>query len=461
MTIQEDTDAVLQNSNPILTFIFLFLYTSALISFLFIISSFFNRPNLALNIGILIHILTFIIPFINSPTDYSTKMAMGLIPNINLIWGMKMLSSAESRGSGLQWSNIFSRGEPDDPLTMGAVWLMFLLDCLIFALIILYMDKVAPGKFGVARPWYFPVMGLVRNGSVTMEEVSTMEVDNDMFETEPSGEAGVRVSHLKKEFPRWGQTPVRAVRDVSFAAFPGEITALLGHNGAGKTTTMSVLTGLFSPTSGEAMVGGHSIRDGMDEVRQSLGLCPQHNMLFEDLTVREHLVFFGMLKGMTKSAAEEEGAKYISMLNLEPKKDVNVTTLSGGMKRKVNLGIALIGDSKVDEFDHSISIEYNQVVMLDEPTSGMDPEARRGMWDLLTSLKRDRTILLTTHFMEVDLALLLLLLLLLLLTSLKRDRTILLTTHFMEVDLALLFLLLIAPPSSSIPLNAHIFIKPP
>ena len=353
MTIQEDTDAVLQNSNPILTFIFLFLYTSALISFLFIISSFFNRPNLALNFGILIHILTFIIPFINSPTDYSTKMAMGLIPNINLIWGMRMLSSAESRGSGLQWSNIFSRGEPDDPLTMGAVWVMFLLDCLIFALITLYMDKVAPGKFGVARPWYFPVMGLVRNGSVTMEEVSTMEVDSDMFEMEPSGEAGVRVSHLKKEFPRWGQTPVRAVRDVSFAAFPGEITALLGHNGAGKTTTMSVLTGLFSPTSGEAMVGGHSIRDGMDEVRQSLGLCPQHNMLFEDLTVREHLVFFGMLKGMTKSAAEDEGAKYISMLNLEPKKDVNVTTLSGGMKRKVNLGIALIGDSKVDEFDHS------------------------------------------------------------------------------------------------------------
>ena len=418
MTTQEDTGAVLQNSNPVLTFLFLFLYASALISFLFIISTFFNRPNLALSLGVLIHILTFIIPnnSINRTSDsstnysFSTKMAMGLIPNVNLIWGIKMLMSAESRGSGLQWSNLFSRGEPDDPLTMGAVWLMFLLDCLIFALITLYMDKVAPGKFGVARPWYFPVMGLVRNGSVTMEEVSTMEVDNDMFETEPSGEAGVRVSHLKKEFPRWGQTPVRAVRDVSFAAFPGEITALLGHNGAGKTTTMSVLTGLFSPTSGEAMVGGHSIRDDMDEVRQSLGLCPQHNMLFEDLTVREHLVFFGMLKGMTKSAAEDEGAKYIGMLNLEPKKDVNVTTLSGGMKRKVNLGIALIGDSKVDEFDHSISIEYNQVVMLDEPTSGMDPEARRGMWDLLTSLKRDRTILLTTHFMEVDLALLFLLL---------------------------------------------------
>ena len=421
----------MQNSNPLLTFLFLFLYASALISFLFIISTFFNRPNLALSLGVLIHILTFIIPnnsinrTMDSSTNYSfsTKMVMGLVPNVNLIWGIKMLMSAESRGSGLQWSNLFSRGEPDDPLTMGAVWLMFLLDCLIFALIILYMDTVAPGKFGVARPWYFPVMGLCRNGSVTTEEAPASEVDNDMFETEPSGEAGVRVSRLKKEFPRWGQSPVRAVQDVSFAAFPGEITALLGHNGAGKTTTMSVLTGLFSPTSGEAMVGGHSIRDGMDQVRQSLGLCPQHNMLFEDLTVREHLVFFGMLKGMTKSDAEEEGAKYIGMLNLEPKKNVNVTTLSGGMKRKVNLGIALIGNSKVSESNHqhfsthpnnlypftwisppTLDIQYPstfQVVMLDEPTSGMDPEARRGMWDLLTSLKRDRTILLTTHFMEV------------------------------------------------------------
>ena len=210
--------------------------------------------------------------------------------------------------------------------------------------------------------------------------------DATMFEKEPVGEAGIRVAGLKKEFPKWGAEPVRAVQGVTFAAFPGEITTLLGHNGAGKTTTMSVLTGLYSPTAGEATVGGHSIRGGMGIVRKSLGLCPQHNMLFEDLTVREHLVFFGMLKGMSKSAAEADSTKYISMLNLQPKKNVIVTSLSGGMKRKVNLGIALIGDSKV--------------VMLDEPTSGMDPEARRGMWDLLTSLKKDRTILLTTHFME-------------------------------------------------------------
>ena len=191
-----------------------------------------TRPNLALSLGVLIHILTFIIPnnSINRTSESSTgysftsKMAMGLVPNVNLIWGIKMLMSAESKGSGLQWANLFTRGEPDDPLTMGAVWLMFLFDCFLFSLIILYIDTVAPGKFGVARPWYFPVMGLCRNGTVTSEEVSPRRLDDDMFEVEPSGEAGVRVKHLRKEFPRWGQDPVKAVQDVSFAAFPGKIT---------------------------------------------------------------------------------------------------------------------------------------------------------------------------------------------------------------------------------------------
>ena len=106
---------------------------------------------------------------------------------------------------------------------------------------------------------------------------------------------------------------------------------------------------------------------------------------------------------MAKSDAERESEKYTSMLNLVSKRNVIVTNLSGGMKRKVNLGIALIGDSKVFSILYRISLSFKwktQVVMLDEPTSGMDPEARRGMWDLLTSLKKDRTILLTTHFME-------------------------------------------------------------
>ena len=89
---------------------------------------------------------------------------------------------------------------------------------------------------------------------------------------------------------------MKAVNGVTFSAYEGEITALLGHNGAGKTTTMSMLTGMFSPSSGSAHISGHNIATDMDLVRQSLGLCPQHNMLFEDLNVLEHLRFFGMVR---------------------------------------------------------------------------------------------------------------------------------------------------------------------
>ena len=101
--------------------------------------------------------------------------------------------------------------------------------------------------------------------------------------------------NLRKVFR--GQRDVIAVAGVSFNAFQGEITALLGHNGAGKTTTMSVLTGLFSASAGSAYINGHDIGTSMAAVRRSLGLCPQHNMLFEDLNVLEHFVFFGMVSG--------------------------------------------------------------------------------------------------------------------------------------------------------------------
>ncbi|EFA12132.2 ATP-binding cassette sub-family A member 3-like Protein [Tribolium castaneum] len=138
-----------------------------------------------------------------------------------------------------------------------------------------------------------------------------------------------------------------------------QITVLLGHNGAGKTTTMSMLTGMFPPTSGTAFICGYDIRTDMDKVRKCLGLCPQHNILFDQLTVREHLYFFSKLKGLKREDINEEIDKYLELLELQTK-----------------------------------------VVMLDEPTAGMDPSARRALWDLLQNQKHGRTILLTTHFMD-------------------------------------------------------------
>jgi ATP-binding cassette, subfamily A (ABC1), member 3 len=150
---------------------------------------------------------------------------------------------------------------------------------------------------------------------------------------------------------------------------------------------MGMLTGLFPPTSGTVFINGHDIRTDMDSIRGSLGLCPQHNVLFSELTVKEHIIFFAKLKGIKdKKEIEDQIKKYVNLLGLEPKMNAQSSTLSGGMKRKLSIGIALCGNSKI--------------VMCDEPSSGMDPAARRSLWDLLIQEKKGRTILLTTHFMD-------------------------------------------------------------
>lgn len=109
------------------------------------------------------------------------------------------------------------------------------------------------------------------------------------------------------------------MQDVCLNIFQNQITILLGHNGAGKTTTMSILTGMLPPTKGTAIINGYDIRTDMQKIRHGLGLCPQHNILFDNFTVYEHLYFYGQLKGISKSEIENEINKYINLLGFEDK----------------------------------------------------------------------------------------------------------------------------------------------
>ena len=158
------------------------------------------------------------------------------------------------------------------------------------------------------------------------------------------------------------------------------------QNGAGKTTTINMLTGLFQPTSGDATVYGRSIVTDMMGVRKLIGICPQHDVLFLTLTVSEHLRFYAALRGVPDSELDRVVTQKIAQVGLTEKTAVRAGSLSGGMKRKLSLAIALVGDSKA--------------VFLDEPTSGMDPYSRRSTWNTLQSEKDGRVMILTTHFME-------------------------------------------------------------
>ncbi|NXM21390.1 ABCA4 protein, partial [Ploceus nigricollis] len=177
-----------------------------------------------------------------------------------------------------------------------------------------------------------------------------------------------------------------AVDGINITFYESQITAFLGHNGAGKTTTMSILTGLFPPTSGTVLVGGLDIQTHMDSIRHRLGMCPQHNILFNHLTVAEHILFYSQLKGRSREEAEQELETMLEDMGLTHKRNEEAQNLSGGMQRKLSVAIAFVGEAKV--------------VVLDEPTSGVDPYSRRSIWDLLLKYRPGRTIILSTHHMD-------------------------------------------------------------
>uniref|UniRef100_A0A2K6EEP9 ATP binding cassette subfamily A member 3 n=1 Tax=Propithecus coquereli TaxID=379532 RepID=A0A2K6EEP9_PROCO len=304
-----------------------------------------------------------------------------------------MVSTFFSKGTGIQWRDLLSPVSVDDDFCFGQVLGMLLLDSVLYGVATWYVEAVFPGQFGVPQPWYFCVLPSYWFGT-PRTVIGKEEEDNDpekalgteYFEAEPEDlVAGIKIKHLSKVF-RVGNKDKVAVRDLNLNLYEGQITVLLGHNGAGKTTTLSMLTGLFPPTSGQAYISGYEISQDMVQIRKSLGLCPQHDVLFDNLTVAEHLYFYAQLKGLSRHKCPEEVKQMLHILSLEDKWDSRSRFLSGGMKRKLSIGIALIAGSKV--------------LMLDEPTSGMDAISRRAVWDLLQQQKSDRTILLTTHFMD-------------------------------------------------------------
>ncbi|OTF70083.1 hypothetical protein BLA29_001894, partial [Euroglyphus maynei] len=179
-----------------------------------------------------------------------------------------------------------------------------------------------------------------------------------------------------------------AVSNLNLNLKEGQITTILGRNGAGKTTTINVLTGQMPPTSGTVTIYGYRIPDDFSHARRLLGYCPQYNTLFDDLTVREHLLFFAELKGLLQDSKtiEHDVNEILHNMGLWNLQHQMAKHLSGGLKRRLCVALAFVGGSKL--------------IILDEPTASVDPVARRRIWDLIVQQKRSRTILLTTHHMD-------------------------------------------------------------
>ena len=224
------------------------------------------------------------------------------------------------------------------------------------------------------------------------EEISDNYNDNEIFfennsiiyENHNQLDDVIEIKDIHKIF---GDKKV-ALNGVSFNLYKNEIFALLGHNGAGKSTLINILTGLYPCTSGSAIYNSYNILtpEGLDQFRKVLGICPQHDILFNELTVEEHLEMFCVFKSVDNSKIKNEITKVINDLGLIEKRYTKVKNLSGGQKRKLSIAIALVGGSSI--------------ILLDEPTSGMDITSRRNLWNVLKRCLKGKIIILTTHYME-------------------------------------------------------------
>jgi len=192
----------------------------------------------------------------------------------------------------------------------------------------------------------------------------------------------IQVNNLTKRF-----SELQAVKGISFEVEQGEIFSLLGPNGAGKSTTISMLSGLLQPDEGDARIMGHSIRSEGDAARACLGVVPQDIALYLDLSARENLFFWGKMYGLRGELLKKRVAEVLDIIGLTDRQKDLVSKFSGGMKRRVNIAVALL--------------HKPMVVIMDEPTVGIDPQSRRHILDNVKELNRQgMTVVYTTHYME-------------------------------------------------------------
>ncbi|CAN6577001.1 unnamed protein product [Malus baccata var. baccata] len=398
-------------SDKSVVFIYFFFFGLSAIMLSFLISTCFTRAKTAVAVGTLAFLGAFF-PYY-SVNDEAVPMILKVVASLlsptAFALGSINFADYERAHVGLRWSNIW---RASSGVNFLVCLLMMLLDALLYCLIGLYLDKVLPRENGIRYPWNFifqkcfwknPSIKELNNHNSSLEVNSH---DKDCKKASFSGKDNARASveaitfDMKQQELDHRCIQIRnlhkvyaskkgkccAVNSLELTMYENQILALLGHNGAGKSTTISMLVGLLRPTSGDALVFGKNIVTDMDEIRKELGVCPQSDILFPELTVREHLEIFAILKGVQEDLLNGAVVDMVDQVGLADKMNTAVRALSGGMKRKLSLGIALIGNSKV--------------IILDEPTSGMDPYSMRLTWQLIKKIRKGRIVLLTTHSMD-------------------------------------------------------------
>ncbi|XP_047270508.1 LOW QUALITY PROTEIN: ABC transporter A family member 7-like [Capsicum annuum] len=391
-------------------FVFYFVYINLQIACAFLLAGFFSDVKTATVVGYMLVFSSgllgsfFFSGFLTgSVISEVWIILMELYPGFSLFRGLFEFGEYSKIGlytgekGGMKWENL---NDPENGIKEALI-IMFV-EWIVVLLVAFYLDQLnSSGK----SPLFFLEKSrkkqtlsttnlLEKKDSGVCLEMEKEDVAEEREKAEQlvaQSTAGypIVVDNLKKVYPGIGGNPNKyAVRGLSLAVPEGECLGMLGPNGAGKTSFISMMIGLTKPSSGVAFVDGLNINAEMDKVYTVMGVCPQHDLLWDTLTGREHLLFYGRLKnlkGKVLHQAVEDSLKSLNLYN-GGVADKQAGRYSGGMKRRLSVAISLIGNPRV--------------VYLDEPSTGLDPASRDTLWTVVKNARKGRAIILTTHSME-------------------------------------------------------------
>ncbi|XP_020856565.1 ATP-binding cassette sub-family A member 10-like [Phascolarctos cinereus] len=375
-----------------MVFSLFFLYGLSLVALAFLLSVLIKKPLLT---GLITFLLTaywgglgFLLLYQQFPA--SLEWILSLLSPFAFIFGMIQIMRMDYNLRG------FAFPDPSgDSHQLLAIFFILIFDNLLYLALALYFEKILPREYGHQ---YSPLFFLKssfwkphpRAGHQMLENETISTYCSDSFEPVPPefhGKEAIRIRNLKKEYKRKPEK-VEALKGLQLDIYEGQITAILGHSGAGKSTLINILSGLSAPTKGSASIYSNNLSEmtELEEIRRIISVCPQFNVHINFLTVRENLRLYAKIKGLPPNMVEQEVQRVCLELEMKSIQDTFAANLSGGQKRKLTFGIAILGDP--------------QVLLLDEPTAGLDPFSRHQVWQLLKERKENRVILFSTQFMD-------------------------------------------------------------
>uniref|UniRef100_H0Z0I9 Cholesterol transporter ABCA5 n=1 Tax=Taeniopygia guttata TaxID=59729 RepID=H0Z0I9_TAEGU len=394
MAVIATASSLFPQSSAFVIFLLFFLYGVSSVFFALMLTPLFKKSK---HVGIVEFLATLVFGFVGLNIvlleDFPKSFVWILSPlcQCSFLIGVAQVMHLEDYEDGATFANINA-----GPYPLCISLILLVLDSIFYLLVAVYLDQVMPGEFGLRRtPFFFMKPSFWSKRRKNYKELYESSINgslsfSEIVEPVPAefqGKEAIRISCVQKTFRKKGET-VEALRNLSFDIYEGQITALLGHSGTGKTTLMNILCGLCPPSDGFVSVYGHRVSeiDEMLEVRQITGVCPQADIHFDILTVEENLSIFAAIKGIPQNDLIQEVQKVLLDLEMQPIRDNQAKKLSGGQKRRLSVGVAVLGNPKV--------------LLLDEPTAGMDPCSRHIVWNLLRSRKANRVTVFSTHFMD-------------------------------------------------------------